>query len=87
MTHRTAASSLRDGEPSEAKRHKPEGLSTMVISGEIRLKSRPVGMPSADNFELATVSVPRPTVAAFKTARATRRSGALASSRARPPLA
>src|SRR6202051_1593690 len=32
----------------------------MIISREIRLKSRPVGMPSADNFELATVSVPRP---------------------------
>src|ERR1700704_6903542 len=32
----------------------------MITSGEIRLKSRPVGMPSADNFELATVSVPRP---------------------------
>src|SRR5260370_40455529 len=37
-----------------------EGLSTMLASREIRLKSRPVGMPSADNFELATVSVPRP---------------------------
>src|ERR1700687_3605969 len=32
----------------------------MITSREIRLKSRPVGMPSADNFELATVSVPRP---------------------------
>jgi len=30
----------------------------MVTSREIRLKSRPVGMPNADNFELATVSVP-----------------------------
>src|SRR5258705_5908393 len=37
-----------------------EVLSTMITSREIRLKSRPVGMPSADNFELATVSVPRP---------------------------
>ena len=51
---------LRDGEPSETKRHKQEVLSTMITSREIRLKSRPVGMPSADNFELATVSVPRP---------------------------
>jgi NADPH-dependent curcumin reductase CurA len=32
----------------------------MIASREIRLNSRPVGMPSADNFELATVSVPRP---------------------------
>src|ERR1700720_3562618 len=32
----------------------------MITSREIRLKSRPVGMPSADNFELITVSVPRP---------------------------
>ena len=32
----------------------------MIISREIRLKSRPVGMPNADNFELATVSVPHP---------------------------
>src|SRR5260370_42118761 len=32
----------------------------MITSREIRLKSRPVGTPSADNFELATVSVPRP---------------------------
>lgn len=32
----------------------------MVTSREIRLKSRPVGMPSAENFELATVSVPHP---------------------------
>lgn len=29
-------------------------------STEIRLKSRPVGMPTADNFELATVDVPDP---------------------------
>src|ERR1700720_4781793 len=32
----------------------------MVNSREIRLKSRPVGMPTADNFELVTVSVPDP---------------------------
>ena len=32
----------------------------MVTSREIRLKSRPIGMPTADNFELATVSVPNP---------------------------
>ena len=32
----------------------------MIASREIRLKSRPVGMPNADNFELATVSVPQP---------------------------
>ncbi len=32
----------------------------MVTSREIRLKSRPVGMPSAENFELATVPVPDP---------------------------
>jgi NADPH-dependent curcumin reductase CurA len=32
----------------------------MVTSREIRLKSRPAGMPSAENFELATVSVPDP---------------------------
>ena len=32
----------------------------MVTSREIQLKSRPVGMPSAENFELATVSVPDP---------------------------
>ena len=32
----------------------------MITSREIRLKSRPVGMPSAENFELATVSVPHP---------------------------
>src|SRR2546427_10987239 len=36
------------------------GPSTMITSREIRLKSRPVGMPSAENFELATVSVPHP---------------------------
>jgi NADPH-dependent curcumin reductase CurA len=32
----------------------------LVASREIRLKSRPVGMPSAENFELATVTVPDP---------------------------
>ena len=32
----------------------------MVESREIRLKKRLVGAPSADNFELATVSVPAP---------------------------
>ena len=32
----------------------------MITSREIRLKSRPEGIPSADNFELITVSVPRP---------------------------
>ncbi len=32
----------------------------MVASREIRLKKRLVGAPSADNFELATVSVPAP---------------------------
>jgi len=31
------------------------GLSTMIASREIRLKSRLVGMPGADNFELVTV--------------------------------
>src|ERR1700682_3229524 len=36
------------------------GPSTMITSREIRLKSRPVGMPNADNFEVATVSVPHP---------------------------
>jgi NADPH-dependent curcumin reductase CurA len=35
-------------------------LDHMVTSREIRLKSRPVGIPSAENFELATVSVPYP---------------------------
>jgi len=32
----------------------------MITSREIRLKSRIVGMPSAENFELVTVSLPRP---------------------------
>ena len=38
----------------------------MVTSREIRLKSRPVGMPSAENFELATVTVPDPRRAKFR---------------------
>jgi N-terminal domain of oxidoreductase len=33
---------------------------TVIASREIRLKKRLVGAPSADNFELATVSVPAP---------------------------
>jgi NADPH-dependent curcumin reductase CurA len=32
----------------------------MTASREIRLKSRPVGVPTADNFELATVELPAP---------------------------
>src|SRR3954464_14549455 len=32
----------------------------MTASREIRLKSRPVGMPAAANFELATVNLPAP---------------------------
>src|SRR5947199_6356607 len=32
----------------------------MTASREIRLKSRPVGMPAAANFELATVNLPEP---------------------------
>lgn len=32
----------------------------MTVSREIRLKSRPVGIPTADNFELATVELPAP---------------------------
>ncbi len=32
----------------------------MTTSREIRLKSRPVGTPTADNFELATVILPEP---------------------------
>jgi len=40
--------------------HNKRGLSTMTTSREIRLKSRIVGAPVADNFELATVSVPAP---------------------------
>ena len=38
----------------------PSLNSAGVQSREIRLKSRLVGLPSADNFELVTVSVPRP---------------------------
>jgi NADPH-dependent curcumin reductase CurA len=32
----------------------------VITSREIRLKKRLVGAPTADNFELATVSVPAP---------------------------
>ena len=32
----------------------------MTVSREIRLKSRPVGLPTADNFELATVTLSAP---------------------------
>ena len=32
----------------------------MVTSREIRLNSRPVGMPTSENFELATVPVSDP---------------------------
>lgn len=32
----------------------------MTTSKEIRLKSRPVGLPTADNFELASVELPAP---------------------------
>jgi hypothetical protein len=32
----------------------------MTTSREIRLKSRPVGLPTADNFELASVELPAP---------------------------
>ncbi|MDP1736336.1 MAG: NADP-dependent oxidoreductase [Caulobacter sp.] len=32
----------------------------MTVSREIRLKSRPVGVPTADNFELASVTLPAP---------------------------
>src|ERR1700732_5594933 len=45
---------------SRRQRTQTRGPSTMITSREIRLKSRPVGMPCADNFELATVSVPCP---------------------------
>jgi len=31
-----------------------------IVSREIHLKSRPVGMPTAENFELATVTLPAP---------------------------
>src|ERR1700732_3608165 len=45
---------------SRRQRTQTRGPSTMITSREIRLKSRPLGMPIADNFELATVSVPHP---------------------------
>jgi len=32
----------------------------MTVSREIRLKSRPSGVPTAENFELATVTLPAP---------------------------
>jgi NADPH-dependent curcumin reductase CurA len=32
----------------------------MTVSREIRLRSRPVGTPTADNFELASVTLPEP---------------------------
>ena len=32
----------------------------MTTVREIRLKSRPSGLPTADNFELASVDLPRP---------------------------
>ena len=38
----------------------PSGETTMTTSREIRLKSRPVGTPTAANFELATVTLPDP---------------------------
>ena len=31
-----------------------------ITSREIRLKSRPVGLPAADNFELASIDLPAP---------------------------
>ena len=34
----------------------------MTTIREIRLKSRPVGLPTADNFELASVELPAPEV-------------------------
>jgi hypothetical protein len=43
-----------------ALRREERSVLTMVTSREIRLKSRPVGMPTVDNFELVTVSVPAP---------------------------
>ncbi len=33
---------------------------TQTVSREIRLKQRPVGLPSADDFELVTVTIPAP---------------------------
>jgi NADPH-dependent curcumin reductase CurA len=32
----------------------------MTTVREVRLKSRPVGLPTADNFEFATVDLPDP---------------------------
>ena len=32
----------------------------MTVSREIRLKSRPVGSPTADNFDLVSVTLPEP---------------------------
>ena len=32
----------------------------MTTSREVRLKSRPVGLPNADNFDVATVTLPAP---------------------------
>ena len=40
----------------------------MTKSREIRLKSRPTGMPEAANFELASVEVPPPGAAALMVA-------------------
>jgi hypothetical protein len=37
-----------------------EDQKPMTTSREIRLKSRPVGVPTADNFEVATVDLPDP---------------------------
>ena len=31
-----------------------------TVSREIHLKSRPVGMPTEENFEIATISLPPP---------------------------
>src|SRR5699024_3152703 len=39
---------------------KQEAEETMTASREVRLKSRPVGLPISENFELATVDVPAP---------------------------
>ena len=37
-----------------------KGDARMTTSRKVRLKSRPVGTPSADNFELASVTLPPP---------------------------
>ena len=34
----------------------------MTVSREVRLKSRPVGLPTADNFEIASITLPPPAV-------------------------